>query len=84
LHRPYTVDDIHKLEKVLNAVARLDLPVIFPVHPRTRKMITEYKLNIAANIVLTDPQGYFDFLILEKNASRILTDSGGIQKEATC
>jgi UDP-GlcNAc3NAcA epimerase len=82
LHRPYTVDDMHKLEKVLNTMARLDLPVIFPVHPRTRKMITEYKLGIAANIVLTEPQGYFDFLMLEKNASRILTDSGGIQKEA--
>jgi UDP-N-acetylglucosamine 2-epimerase len=82
LHRPYTVDDLNKLQKVMLAIARLDLPVIFPVHPRTRKMIMEYKLQIPSNIVLTDPQGYFDFLLLQKNASHILTDSGGIQKEA--
>ena len=60
--------------------------IIFPVHPRTEGYLREYGLDniigMTENIVLTPPAGYLDMLILEKNAKAILTDSGGIQKEA--
>ncbi|MBA3283723.1 MAG: UDP-N-acetylglucosamine 2-epimerase, partial [Nitrosopumilus sp.] len=55
--------------------------IIFPVHPRTRKMLaTTYK--VPENIQMTEPQGYLDFIALEHASKRIITDSGGIQKEA--
>ena len=81
LHRPYTVDDPHILGEVIRAFGRLDRPVVFPVHPRTRKMIDTLGL-VERNTVLMDPLRYLDFLMLEKHARKILTDSGGIQKEA--
>jgi len=81
LHRNYNVDDPAILEHLLNGLAQLEEKVVFPVHPRTRKMLpATYRLP--ENIELVDPQGYLDFIVLESHAKRILTDSGGIQKEA--
>lgn len=81
LHRNYNVDDTKILEHLLNQLGELDEKIIFPVHPRTRKMLAD-TYSVPKNIALTDPQGYLDFIALENSANRIITDSGGIQKEA--
>jgi UDP-N-acetylglucosamine 2-epimerase len=85
VHRQSNTDNTDNLKNILDAFAALDKPVIFPVHPRTRKAINSlyakrYTLN--ANIILTEPVSYLDMLMLENNAAKILTDSGGVQKEA--
>ena len=81
LHRNYNVDDTKVLEHLLNQLGELPEKIIFPVHPRTRKMLAD-TYRIPKNITITDPQGYLDFIALENSAERIITDSGGIQKEA--
>jgi len=81
LHRPALVDGplLDEAIAALAAVAR-ELPVAFPVHPRTRKMLGEREI---AGVRLLDPVGYLDFLSLEADAAAVLTDSGGIQEETT-
>jgi UDP-N-acetylglucosamine 2-epimerase len=76
------VDDPALLERVLGAVSEAGLPVVFPVHPRTRKVIEEHGVEVGPSLRLVEPQGYLDFLRLESAAARIVTDSGGVQKEA--
>lgn len=86
LHRPRNVDTSAVLDEILRALRRIseDVPVIFPVHPRTRKMIDALDLDHdPARLQLIDPLGYLDFLTLMKNAALVLTDSGGIQEETT-
>jgi UDP-N-acetylglucosamine 2-epimerase len=84
VHRPYNTDDPENLCSILQAFAALAEPVLFPVHPRTRKKIAELGLQPAnhGNVRLIDPVGYLDMLVLQQNARLILTDSGGVQKEA--
>lgn len=86
IHRPYNTDVPAKLNEILTAFSRLDHPVIFPLHPRTRQKAIESGVNLQAlsnsKIEIVDPVGYLDMLVLEENAYTILTDSGGIQKEA--
>ena len=84
LHRPSNVDDPEKLDKILSAIKEgsSNLPVIFPVHPRTRQTIDKFKIN-NKNIVMIDPQGYLEFMYLVQNAKAVITDSGGITEEAT-
>jgi UDP-GlcNAc3NAcA epimerase len=82
LHRPYNVDEPESLQAILNMLGKLDKKVVFPIHPRTRKNIQTYNIALNSNIILTEPAGYFDFICLEFNSDKILTDSGGIQKEA--
>jgi UDP-N-acetylglucosamine 2-epimerase (non-hydrolysing) len=83
LHRPALVDGqlLGEAMTRLATVAR-ELPVVFPVHPRTRKMLDESGGEYAG-VTLTDPVGYLDFLSLEASAGAVLTDSGGIQEETT-
>lgn len=81
LHRNYNVDNTRILEHLLKEIAMLDEEVIFPVHPRTGKMLPAL-YEVPANIKMIEPQGYLDFITLEHSAKRIITDSGGIQKEA--
>ena len=92
MHRPSNVDNRETLEEILRALETIskDLPIIFPIHPRTKKMIEQFSLLHYLNedkqvngIWLTDPMGYLDFLHLNMNARLILTDSGGLQEEAT-
>ncbi|MFZ1370653.1 MAG: UDP-N-acetylglucosamine 2-epimerase (non-hydrolyzing) [Ferruginibacter sp.] len=84
LHRPSNVDDPEKLASILSAIeeASMDFPVVFPVHPRTRQIIDQFKLN-KKKMLMIDPQGYLEFMFLVKNAKGIITDSGGITEEAT-
>ena len=81
LHRNYNVDNTKILEHLLNQMGKLGEKIIFPVHPRTRKMIADSYL-VPANIQMTEPLGYIDFIALEHSSKKIITDSGGIQKEA--
>lgn len=84
LHRPYNTDVPENLGGILKALGRLDETVVFPVHPRTRLKVSELGGPPPADghLRMVDPVGYLDMLVLEENASLILTDSGGIQKEA--
>lgn len=89
LHRPSNVDDPHQLNTILDALEEIQdrLPLVFPIHPRTRKMMSDFGLMERAEhmkqLILTDPIGYKDFLQFERNALMVLTDSGGIQEETT-
>jgi len=82
IHRPENTDDIHKLTsifKALDAINR-EYKVVLPLHPRTKKQLKEYKIK--TEVTLINPLGYFDMLALQKNCKLIVTDSGGLQKEA--
>ena len=85
LHRQENVDNIARFTSILSGLNRIvtefDLPVIYPIHPRSRKMMAEYGLE-SQNLKLIDPYGFLYFLQLEKNARLILTDSGGVQEES--
>lgn len=82
LHRPSNVDDPERLSHLLEALATAseELPIIFPVHPRTRARLPDMRLTA---LRLVDPMGYLAFLDLVEHASAVLTDSGGIQEETT-
>jgi len=82
VHRAANTDDPARLGAILQALAELPLPVVFPIHPRTRKAIAAAGLSLAPSIHLREPLGYRDMLVLERYARTILTDSGGVQKEA--
>jgi UDP-N-acetylglucosamine 2-epimerase len=82
VHRAANTDDPQRLRSILGAFSSLSTKVVFPVHPRTQKMIREWGLTGISNVQFIEPQGYFDILILQENANCILTDSGGMQKEA--
>ncbi len=90
LHRPSNVDDSQVLGRVLGAVREIaaELPVVFPAHPRTRKNMEEFGYFEAGGdsldgVRVIEPLGYLDFLRLMAEARLVLTDSGGIQEEAT-
>ena len=89
LHRPSNVDLRESFERILDAleVIAAKLPILFPVHPRTRKTIAELGLSARVesirDLLTVDPLGYLSFLNLMSNASLVLTDSGGIQEETT-
>ena len=86
LHRPANVDRPEALGAILDAVCAIAarMPVVFPVHPRTRARLTEFHLDTALDgMILTEPLGYIDFLSLTSHARLILTDSGGLQEEST-
>lgn len=85
LHRPSNVDSPESLQRVaqvLRAVAA-EIPIVFPVHPRTRANIEKHGIELSANITLLGPQAYMSFLHLWKDAALVLTDSGGLQEETT-
>ena len=83
VHRPYNTDIPENLQSILSAFLEIDQPIIFPVHPRTRQCLINSKLDIRnSKLKFIPPVGYIDMLILEQNAKAIITDSGGIQKEA--
>ncbi|MEN6519413.1 MAG: UDP-N-acetylglucosamine 2-epimerase (non-hydrolyzing) [Methanospirillum sp.] len=84
VHRPANTDSREAMDSILSAVGDAGMPVIFPVHPRTSSCLKEHGLadRVPANIHLVEPLSYLDMLRVMAGAQRILTDSGGIQKEA--
>ena len=82
LHRSENTDDVGRLASIIEAFNALQEPVVFPVHPRARKAMAEARCRIADHVRLIDPVGYLDMIALASSARMILTDSGGLQKEA--
>ena len=82
-HRAENTDDFNKLKSIVDAFCAIE-NLVFPCHPRTEKHLKDYGLwdRLVENIRVIKPVGYLDMLVLEKNAKKILTDSGGVQKEA--
>lgn len=82
VHRPYNTDDPDQLQKIINSLSKINARVILPVHPRLRNKLEKFNVILPKNIHPTEPLGYLDMLVLERNARVIITDSGGLQKEA--
>jgi len=82
LHRKENVDVPARLEAILRGFGQAGVPVLLPLHPRTRMRIAESGMDVPSNLRVIDPVGYFDMLVLQRQARAIATDSGGVQKEA--
>lgn len=86
-HRPSNVDEPDALQELIETLSRLakERPLVFPVHPRTRKNIQKHQLDkiIPKSLIVTEPLGYIEFLSLMRYAELVITDSGGIQEETT-
>lgn len=82
LHRAENTKSPERLREILKAVQCLDYPVLFPIHPRTQKVLAGAGISVNGNIRSSKPLGYLDMIAMEKHSRKILTDSGGVQKEA--
>jgi UDP-N-acetylglucosamine 2-epimerase (non-hydrolysing) len=86
LHRPSNVDDKRAFLNIVTAFGNIHkqtkLPILYPIHPRSKKMMEMFRISLPEGVRLIDPLGFFDFMTLQKHARLILTDSGGIQEEA--
>jgi UDP-GlcNAc3NAcA epimerase len=85
VHRNFNTDHDERLEEILKALGQCSNAVVWPLHPRTRKMISQFGLDgylQSSNIIVTEPLGYIDMIRLQSGAKVIVTDSGGVQKEA--
>jgi UDP-N-acetylglucosamine 2-epimerase (non-hydrolysing) len=86
VHRARNTDDERNLRSIVDAFLNVGVRIVFPVHPRTKKYLKQYRLydmlKNAPNLTLIDPVGYLDSIMLTVNAKKVLTDSGGLQKEA--
>ena len=84
VHRAANTDDPARLMAIVEGLATLALPVVFPVHPRTRARVSEMRLDaLLAPLVVTEPVGYAEIVALEDSAAAVVTDSGGLQEETT-
>jgi UDP-N-acetylglucosamine 2-epimerase (non-hydrolysing) len=84
LHRPSNVDDRDSLKSILTSLLEVSerMPIVFPAHPRTRQRIADFGINVE-KLRLVDPMPYIEFLALQRGATVVITDSGGIQEETT-
>jgi UDP-N-acetylglucosamine 2-epimerase len=82
IHRPRNTDDPARLACILGVLGDLGLPVVLPAHPRTTRAVEAAGLTVPPEVRIIPPVSYLDMLALETSACRILTDSGGVQKEA--
>lgn len=82
VHRAENTDDMNRLEGIINAFAQIDGHIVLPLHPRTKKLLLGCQMSIPENVEVIEPVGYMEMILLEKGAELILTDSGGVQKEA--
>jgi UDP-N-acetylglucosamine 2-epimerase len=84
IHRAENTDDLEKMEKIIDFVNEVSLgkPVVFPMHPRTRKAYSKVRRKLSKNVKIINPVSYLDAITLLKNSAMLMTDSGGMQKEA--
>jgi UDP-N-acetylglucosamine 2-epimerase len=82
VHRASNTDDPSNLRNIVSALSRVAMPVVFPVHPRTKHAIDRLGLEFGSNVRVIPPVGYLDILRLEDGAEAIVTDSGGVTREA--
>jgi len=82
LHREANTDNKERLKNILDAISSVPFPVIFPIHPRTKQRIQSFHLTLPKNVHVISPTGYFEFLRLILHSAKLLTDSGGAQKQA--
>jgi UDP-N-acetylglucosamine 2-epimerase len=82
VHRAANTDDPGRMSDLIEALNSLAEPIVFPAHPRTRQALDRLGKAFQPHVLLIDPVGYFDMLMLEENARLIATDSGGVQREA--
>ncbi|MDO9557798.1 MAG: UDP-N-acetylglucosamine 2-epimerase (non-hydrolyzing) [Coriobacteriia bacterium] len=83
IHRPENTDHPERLSEIVSSLLASPLPVLFPVHPRTRPLLAEHGMaEDAPGVVLVEPVGYLDMLALQRDAAAIVTDSGGVQEES--
>jgi UDP-N-acetylglucosamine 2-epimerase len=82
LHRQELVDNPRDFKRVITTLGQINRKIVFPIHPRTKKRLSEFGFTLPGNIMTTPPLGYFDFLKLLKESEVIMTDSGGLQEEA--
>ncbi|MEP1307756.1 MAG: UDP-N-acetylglucosamine 2-epimerase (non-hydrolyzing) [Balneola sp.] len=80
IHRPSNTDKLNNLRSILSAFSQMNIPIIWPVHPRNKSRLKDQ--IIPDNLKLIDPVSYFEMMVLLKNCSKVFTDSGGLQKEA--
>ncbi|MFX0548033.1 non-hydrolyzing UDP-N-acetylglucosamine 2-epimerase [Hathewaya histolytica] len=82
IHRAENTNNIDRLRNIIEALNKCEQTVVLPLHPRTKKYMMDYDLKFNKNIKVIDPVGYLDMINLEMNSKKIVTDSGGVQKEA--
>lgn len=82
IHRASNTDDPAKLSAIMQALGRSRQRIVLPLHPRTRKMLIQHQIQAQSNIHVTEPVGYLAMLLLENRCQAVVTDSGGVQKEA--
>ncbi len=82
IHRAENTDDLNNLKNILDAFKEINKKIILPLHPRTKKIILQNGISVNSNIHIIEPVGYLDMIMLLNNCSKVLTDSGGLQKEA--
>jgi UDP-GlcNAc3NAcA epimerase len=82
IHRADNVDNKNTIFEIIKGFAKSNQKIVWPIHPRTKKRIEDFGIKIPLNVIVLPPLGYLDMILLEKNAKSIITDSGGVQKEA--
>lgn len=82
IHRAENTNDINRLKSIIEALNESGKTVVLPLHPRTKKYVESYGLSFSKNIKIIEPVGYLEMLSLENGSEKIVTDSGGVQKEA--
>lgn len=81
IHRAENVDDKDRLQEIITGLATLSIPIIYPIHPRTKQKLQQFGITLPRNLKIIEPLGFFDFVKLEQNARIALTDSGTVQEE---
>jgi len=82
IHRAENTDDQRNMRNILSGFEQSPTTIVWPMHPRTKKRLNEFDLQLPASVKVIDPVGYLDMVMLEKHCTMIATDSGGVQKEA--